>query len=306
MPEGGRMVFKLLKRKFYSVLIVIFILLIVIMVSAYLVIEKALVSDYTSKTADIARKTTNDFQIKTDYAEYIASIFINKLMEKTDENGRLREEDFNADISKIKIYDSDIDGLGIFWDNGSYFVSATDYVRFSPELNEMIKKANKEKWVVLDFKENGGYIFLLIPINNKQNMQEGFALVDVSSLKKTYKAESLFFKDAITYLQTNGDRLYLSGEKLKNKSEDGMLKIKEDIQSDLKIVMKFPMTEINERLFHVKIFLMLFGTVFAGLSVLVVHNMVRRITGELEILKNEIDTYAKEGNKKIMERGRRI
>ena len=170
----------------------------------------------------------------------------------------------------------------------------------------MIKKANKEKWVVLDFKENGGYIFLLIPINNKQNMQEGFALVDASSLKKTYKAESLFFKDAITYLQTNGDRLYLSGEKLKNKSEDGMLKIKEDIQSDLKIVMKFPMTEINERLFHVKIFLMLFGTVFAGLSVLVVHNMVRRITGELEILKNEIDTYAKEGNKKIMERGRRI
>ena len=53
--------FKLLKRKFYSVLIVIFILLIILMISAYLVIEKALVSDYTSKTEDIARKITDDF-----------------------------------------------------------------------------------------------------------------------------------------------------------------------------------------------------------------------------------------------------
>ena len=137
--------FKLLKRKFYSVLIVIFILLIILMISAYLVIEKALVSDYTSKTEDIARKITDDFRIKSDYAEDISELFVGQLMDKSDYNGDFISEEFNGNINEIKIYDSDIVGLGIFWNNGKCVISAAEYLKLAPEIRNAAKNLDQNR-----------------------------------------------------------------------------------------------------------------------------------------------------------------
>ena len=284
--------FKLLKRKFYSVLIVIFILLIILMISAYLVIEKALVSDYTSKTEDIARKITDDFRIKSDYAEDISELFVGQLMDKSDYNGDFISEEFNGNINEIKIYDSDIVGLGIFWNNGKCVISAAEYLKLAPEIRNAAKNLQEKKWLVIS-NENNGYIFLVLPIENKYNSEKGYAAVDVSLLKRTYESGSLFLRDASAYLQTGENRLYISGDGSKNKDSDCDMKHEEDISSDFKIVMKFPMTDVNNRFRNVKIYLIIFGIICMGLASLTVHNMVKRITGELEALKNEIDLYAK-------------
>lgn len=283
-----------LKRRFYSVLLVIAVLLAVILVSAYLIIEKALVSDYSMKTEDIARKITNDFQIKTDYAEYISLLFIDNLMAKTDNNGEFAEYDFNADVNKIRIYNSDIDGLGLFWDNGNRSLSSSKYLQYVPELKEVIKKENKTCWVIVkERKGEKGYLFLLTPVENEKNLQTGFALVEVTALKKSISEDNLFLKDAYIYFDASGETLDIIGGE-KKKSD---LVIEQQIQDSLKLVMHFPMSEVKNQLNRVKLYICLFGVVFICLSVFVVYRMVEKIVSELEFLKNEIDGYASEKNK---------
>lgn len=287
--------FKLLKRKFYSVLIVVFILLIILMISAYLVIEKTLVSDYTSKTEDIARKITNDFRIKSEYAEDISELFVGQLLNKSDYNGDFSNEEFTGNINTIKIYDSDISGLGIFWNNGRYSVSAAEYLMFEPEFRIGTKDMTEKKWFAMNDGLNNGYIFYVFPIENKYNAEKGIAVVDVSQLRRTYESDSLFLKDAVCYLETDSNRLYIGGGNSKYRNDNSIMVHREEIGDDFTMVMKFPMTDVSKRLRNVKIYLSLFVIACMGLAWFTMNKMVKKITGELEALKNEIDLFAKNG-----------
>ena len=287
-----------LRRKFYSVLIVILALVAVLMGSAYVVIENALVNDYTSKTADLARKVANDFRIKSDYAEDIALLFVGQLVEKTDQNGEIKNEEFQGNLNTIRIYDSDIDGLGIFWDNGRYMLSASAYFKYAQELRELSGNVGEKKWFVVSDGQNSGYIFLILPIVNSKSQERGFAAVDVTPLKRIYDSENMFFQDAVAYLETDGNRLYLGGAGSRYQEDSSVMTQSEQLQDGFQIVMKLPMSEVEDRLRHVKLFLILFGVLCVGFAYVTVRHMVRRITFELETLKREIDTYAKNGSGK--------
>lgn len=285
--------FKLLRRKFNSVLLVIAILLCVIMVLTYFVIEKALVSDYTNKTNDVARKITKDLQIKTDYVEYISLFFIDKIMEKADNYGNVAEYDFNNDVSKIKIYNSDIDGLGIFWDSGKSFLTNSLYFQYIPDAVEKLKGVDRNVWVAVNDEHNkSSYLFLLIPIQNPKNSQKGIVAVEATSLKKILKTDNLFLNDADIYFETAGDRFALLGSERSVVKTKHNLCIDEKVQDSLKLVLNFPMKGLNEQLNSVKFYMILFSILFLILAAAVVRRMINKIVNELEILKKEIDDYA--------------
>ena len=289
--------FRLLKRRFYSVVLVIGALVLVILISAYMSIDRALVNDYSVKTEDIANKTINDFKVKTDYVETMSLLFIENLLAKTDNNGEVAEYDFNSDVSKIKIYNGDIDGLGIFWDDGRQSLSGSLYMKYINELKDTINREKKTCWVIVDRNgsEEDGYLFLLTPVTNLKNMQSGFALVDATSIKRNVAKDNLFLKDAVIHFEANGKKLSLTSGRT---GEDDMV-VKSEFQNGLKMVMDFPMTELKNQLTRVKMYICLFGILFIGLAIFAVHGMVNGIVKELEMLKNEIDEFTLSKEEKI-------
>lgn len=289
--------FRLLKRRFYSVVLVIGALVLVILISAYMSIDRALVNDYSVKTEDIANKTINDFKVKTDYVETMSLLFIENLLAKTDNNGEVAEYDFNSDVSKIKIYNGDIDGLGIFWDDGRQSLSGSLYMKYISELKDTINREKKTCWVIVDRNgsEEDGYLFLLTPVTNLKNMQSGFALVDATSIKRNVAKDNLFLKDAVIHFEANGKKLLLTSGKT---GRDDMV-VKSEFQNGLKMVVDFPMNELKNQLMRVKMYICLFGILFIGLAIFAVHGMVNGIVKELEMLKNEIDEFALSKEEKI-------
>ena len=289
--------FRLLKRRFYSVVLVIGALVLVILISAYMSIDRALVNDYWVKTEDIANKTINDFKVKTDYVETMSLLFIENLLAKTDNNGEVAEYDFNSDVSKIKIYNGDIDGLGIFWDDGRQSLSGSLYMKYISELKDTINREKKTCWVIVDRNgsEEDGYLFLLTPVTNLKNMQSGFALVDATSIKRNVAKDNLFLKDAVIHFEANGKKLLLTSGKT---GKDDMV-VKSEFQNGLKMVVDFPMNELKNQLMRVKMYICLFGILFIGLAIFAVHGMVNGIVKELEMLKNEIDEFALSKEEKI-------
>ncbi len=289
--------FRLLKRRFYSVVLVIGALVLVILISAYMSIDRALVNDYSVKTEDIANKTINDFKVKTDYVETMSLLFIENLLAKTDNNGEVAEYDFNSDVSKIKIYNGDIDGLGIFWDDGRQSLSGSLYMKYISELKDTINREKKTCWVIVDRNgsEEDGYLFLLTPVTNLKNMQSGFALVDATSIKRNVAKDNLFLKDAVIHFEANGKKLLLTSGKT---GKDDMV-VKSEFQNGLKMVVDFPMNELKNQLMRVKMYICLFGILFIGLAIFAVHGMVNGIVKELEMLKNEIDEFALSKEEKI-------
>ncbi len=289
--------FRLLKRRFYSVVLVIGALVLVILISAYMSIDRALVNDYSVKTEDIANKTINDFKVKTDYVETMSLLFIENLLAKTDNNGEVAEYDFNSDVSKIKIYNGDIDGLGIFWDDGRQSLSGSLYMKYISELKDTINREKKTCWVIVDRNgsEEDGYLFLLTPVTNLKNMQSGFALVDATSIKRNVAKDNLFLKDAVIHFEANGKKLLLTSGKT---GKDDMV-VKSEFQNGLKMVVDFPMNELKNQLMRVKMYICFFGILFIGLAIFAVHGMVNGIVKELEMLKNEIDEFALSKEEKI-------
>ena len=289
--------FRLLKRRFYSVVLVIGALVLVILISAYMSIDRALVNDYSVKTEDIANKTINDFKVKTDYVETMSLLFIENLLAKTDNNGEVAEYDFNSDVSKIKIYNGDIDGLGIFWDDGRQSLSGSLYMKYISELKDTINREKKTCWVIVDRNgsEEDGYLFLLTPVTNLKNMQSGFALVDATSIKRNVAKDNLFLKDAVIHFEANGKKLLLTSGKT---GKDDMV-VKSEFQNGLKMVVDFPMNELKNQLMRVKMYIYLFGILFIGLAIFAVQGMVNGIVKELEMLKNEIDEFALSKEEKI-------
>ncbi len=289
--------FRLLKRRFYSVVLVIGALVLVILISAYMSIDRALVNDYSVKTEDIANKTINDFKVKTDYVETMSLLFIENLLAKTDNNGEVAEYDFNSDVSKIKIYNGDIDGLGIFWDDGRQSLSGSLYMKYISELKDTINREKKTCWVIVERNgsEEDGYLFLLTPVTNLKNMQSGFALVDATSIKRNVAKDNLFLKDAVIHFEANGKKLLLTSGKT---GKDDMV-VKSEFQNGLKMVVDFPMNELKNQLMRVKMYICLFGILFIGLAIFAVQGMVNGIVKELEMLKNEIDEFALSKEEKI-------
>ena len=289
--------FRLLKRRFYSVVLVIGALVLVILISAYMSIDRALVNDYSAKTEDIANKTINDFKVKTDYVETMSLLFIENLLAKTDNNGEVAEYDFNSDVSKIKIDNGDIDGLGIFWDDGRQSLSGSLYMKYISELKDTINREKKTCWVIVERNgsEEDGYLFLLTPVMNLKNMQSGFALVDATSIKRNVAKDNLFLKDAVIHFEANGKKLLLTSGKT---GKDDMV-VKSEFQNGLKMVVDFPMNELKNQLMRVKMYICLFGILFIGLAIFAVQGMVNGIVKELEMLKNEIDEFALSKEEKI-------
>lgn len=284
-------VFLQLKRRFYLILVVIAALLSVILVSAYMVINRALVSDYSAKTEDIARKTINDFRIKADYVEYMSLLFIDDLLARSEVPPEAAEYEFNADVSNIKVYNSDIDGLGIFWEDGSSSVSETMYLQYVSRLEDIIKKNNETTWVIVkEVSGEKGYLFLITPV--RRDKKTGFALVDATSLKNGLVQDNLFLKDAHIIFSDGAERLSITDSDAGCKRDRDTLIIDEKIRDSLTLIMEFPMTEVSAQLFKVKIYMLLFGFFFISLAVLAVWRMVNRIVGELEALKFEMDEYA--------------
>lgn len=285
--------FKMLKRKFYFVIIVIAVLLFAITVSAYFVIDKALTDDYTAKTNDIARKIINDFCIKTDYVESLACVFVEGISERTDHSGKVFEEDFNTDVNKIKIYNSDIDGAGVFRNNGYKAVTDSWYLRAAPELCSIAKDADGNVWAALkNERENRTGLFLLLPLSNSETEQSGIVMLEVTSLKKGLKADNIFMQNTEVYFETPKDRLYvLKTENTDNKTESDIC-INEEIQSGLNLVVNISMRGLKDQLNKVKIYMIVFYLVFLLLASAVTHRTVRKIVSELTSLKNDIDDYA--------------
>ena len=217
-------------------------------------------------------------------------LFIDNMLAKTDINGEVAEYDFNSDVNKIKIYNSDIDGLGIFWDDGRQSLSGSVYMKYINELKDTINREKKTCWTIVNQDDDGdsGYLFLLTPVTNSKNMKSGFALVDATSIKKDVVKDNLFLKDAVIYFKADGKKLALTSGKT---YKDDMV-VEREFNNGLKMIMDFPMTELKSQLVRVKKNICFFGIFFVGLAIIALHGMVNRIVRELETLKNEMDEYA--------------
>ncbi|MDD6762497.1 MAG: hypothetical protein PUD92_02470 [Clostridiales bacterium] len=285
--------FKILKRKFYFVIIVIAVLLFAITVSAYFVIDKALTDDYTAKTNDIARKVINDFRIKTDYIESLACFFAEGLNDKTDHSGTAFEDAFKTDVNKIKIYNSDIDGAGVFRNNGYKAVTNSRYLRAEQELCGMLDNGDENVWAALKSDSgNTSNLFLLLPLNNDGTKQSGIVMLEVTSLKKGLKADNIFMQNTEVYFETAKDRLYILETDHAEKKRDKNININEEIQPGLNMAVNISMRGLRDQLNKVKLYMIIFYFMFLMLAAVVVHRTVKKIVNDLTDLKKDIDDYA--------------
>ncbi|MDD6484757.1 MAG: hypothetical protein PUF72_09340 [Clostridiales bacterium] len=283
--------FRMLQKKFYFVILVIAALLFAIMVSAYFVIDKALTDDYTAKINDITRKIINDFRIKTDYIESIACFFKDGLDEISDSSGTVFEKNFNTDVNKIKIYNSDIDGAGVFYNNGYKAVTDSRYLRAAPELFEMIGDKDEIVWVALNSEnESTNSLFLLMPLENSEEEKSGIIMLEVTSLKKGLKADNIFLQNTEIYFDTPKDRLYILETDNKDDKEDNIY-INEEIQSGLNLAVNISMRGLRAQMNKVKVYMIIFYLVFLMLAITAVHRTVQKIVNELTALKKDIDDY---------------
>lgn len=284
--------FRMLKRKFYIVIVVIAVLLFAITVSAYFVIDKALTDDYTAKTNDIARKIINDFRIKTDYIESLACFFAEGLNDKTDNSGTAFEDAFNTDVNKIKIYNSDIDGAGVFRNNGYKAVTNSRYLRAEQELCGMLDNGDENVWAALkNERGNTTNLFLLLPLNNAGAEQSDIVMLEVTSLKKGLKADNIFMQNTEVYFETPKDRLYVLETDHADDKTDKNVYI-EEIQPGLNLAVNISMRGLREQLNKVKAYMIVFYLMFLMLAAAVVHRTVQKIVNELTDLKEDIDDYA--------------
>lgn len=285
--------FRMLKKKFYFVIIVIAVLLFAITASAYFVIDKALTDDYTAKINDIARKIINDFRIKTDYIESIACFFEEGLNEKADNSGTVLENNFYNDVNNIKIYNSDIDGAGVFCNNGYKAVTDSRYLRAAPELMGMLEDGNEIVWAALkNESENTNGLFLLLPLSNFDGEQSGIVMLEVTSLKKELKADNIFLQNAEIYFDTPKDRMYILETENADDKTGNNIYINEEIQTGLNLVVNISMKGLRDQLNKVKVYMIVFYLILLALAAVVIHRTVKKIANELTALKEDIDDYA--------------
>ncbi|MBE7044043.1 MAG: hypothetical protein E7397_00810 [Ruminococcaceae bacterium] len=283
--------FQLLRRKFFSVILVIGILLLVVLTVTFYLIYHTLMNDYTTKTVDFADKVTADMQTRTEYTNYIAELFV-KEMETA--NPEMTQLEFASDVNRIKIFNQNIQGAIHIENNIVQNTSTSEYIRMFQELRKTDLRGREPFWTIEKTMPYNQYLFLVIPYEEAD--RHGFFAVDTSGLKKGLISDNLFFEDATVWLSAGGESLRLMGEENEiPKQEDssfGMV-LRREIQEGMELVFQFPMTGMYQNLRNVLIWMILLALAFMLICSVVVRNMVNQLTGELEQLKEKMDKYAR-------------
>lgn len=284
---GSDDMFGLLQRKFYSVLFVILAVVSVMYIVMYSIIEQELTNDYITKVSDISAKMADDLKIKTDYVQQIAIYFLDNYMNENSEEKEVEEDNFEKELSRIKVYNSDIAGLAIFWDDGNYMLSKSAYLNYLSEMEKSIKN-QKECWMLVENENTDEkYVFFLIDIDDYSNEKKGFMVIDATPLIHNVVSADALFENENIYLLTPLNKLHI---KKTSQDENTGLIIRQKIQENLDIVIEFSTDKVNVYLSSLSKIIIIFILLFVGVVFLLLRRMIKNMIKNLNTLKNEIDS----------------
>jgi len=284
---GSDDMFGLLQRKFYSVLFVILAVVSVMYIVMYSIIEQELTNDYITKVSDISAKMADDLKIKTDYVQQIAIYFLDNYMNENSEEKEVEEDNFEKELSRIKVYNSDIAGLAIFWDDGNYMLSKSAYLNYLSEMEKSIKN-QKEYWMLVENENTDEkYVFFLIDIDDYSNEKNGFMVIDATPLIHNVVSADALFENENIYLLTPLNKLHI---KKTSQDENTGLIIRQKIQENLDIVIEFSTDKVNVYLSSLSKIIIIFILLFVGVVFLLLRRMIKNMIKNLNTLKNEIDS----------------
>jgi len=276
-----------LQRKFYSVLFVILAVVSVMYIVMYSIIEQELTNDYITKVSDISAKMADDLKIKTDYVQQIAIYFLDNYMNENSEEKEVEEDNFEKELSRIKVYNSDIAGLAIFWDDGNYMLSKSAYLNYLSEMEKSIKN-QKECWMLVENENTDEkYVFFLIDIDDYSNEKNGFMVIDATPLIHNVVSADALFENENIYLLTPLNKLHI---KKTSQDENTGLIIRQKIQENLDIVIEFSTDKVNVYLSSLSKIIIIFILLFVGVVFLLLRRMIKNMIKNLNTLKNEIDS----------------
>lgn len=276
--------FNLLKKKLYMILAMVFCILSVVLTFNYVIIEKTIRNDYIKKAEDIARKHIEDFNVKMDYVENITSVFLNNLQLKY--GGNIPFDNFNIEVSNIKIYSNDIDGIGIFFDNGRKIVSESVYLQYQQTFFEKIREDISSFWYIeTENNRKEQKLFFVMPFKQGDNL--GYVIADAGKLRKNFNPDGVFMKQSLISLENEYGRFIIYDEGNNNK-----INISKRLDNGINMKVLVQDAALKNRLRIALIAIIGFGLLVMFLAVIVARNIINSIISEMEKLKQEIDTYA--------------
>ena len=276
--------FNLLKKKLYMILAMVFCILSVVLTFNYVIIEKTIRNDYIKKAEDIARKHIEDFNVKMDYVENITSVFLNNLQLKY--GGNIPFDNFNIEVSNIKIYSNDIDGIGIFFDNGRKIVSESVYLQYQQTFFEKIREDMSSFWYIET--ENDGKeqkLYFVMPFKQGDNL--GYVIADAGKLRKNFNPDGVFMKQSLISLENEYGKFIIYDEGNNNK-----INIAKRLDNGINMKVLVQDAALKNRLRIALIAIIGFGLLVMFIAVIAARNIINSIISEMEKLKQEIDTYA--------------
>ncbi|MDD6735644.1 MAG: hypothetical protein PUE13_04950 [Clostridiales bacterium] len=276
--------FNLLKKKLYMILAIVFCILSVVLTFNYVIIERTMRNDYIKKVEDIARKHIEDFNVKMDYVENITSVFLNNLQLKY--GGNIPFDNFNIEVSSIKIYSNDIDGVGIFLDDGRKVVSKSMYLQYQEIFFEKIREDISSFWYI-ETQNNGEEqkLYFVMPFKHGENI--GYVIADAGKLRKNFSPDGVFMKQSLISLENEYGRFIIYDEGNNNK-----INISKQLDNGINVKVFVQDAALKNRLRIALIAIICFGLLVMFIAVIAARNIINSIISEMEKLKQEIDTYA--------------
>lgn len=277
--------FNLLKKKLYMILAMVFCILSVVLTFNYVIIERTIRNDYIKKVEDMARKHIEDFNVKMDYVENITSVFLNNLQLKYGGNIPF-DNYFNIEVSNIKIYSNDIDGVGIFLDDGRKVVSKSMYLQYQDIFFEKIREDISSFWYI-ETQNNGEEQKLYFVMPFKQGENIGYVIADAGKLRKNFNPDGVFMKQSLISLENEYGRFIVYDEGNNNK-----INISKRLDNGINMKVSLQDTALKKRLRIALLAIIGFGLIVMFIAVIAARNIINSIISEMEKLKQEIDTYA--------------
>lgn len=277
--------FNLLKKKLYMILAMVFCILSVVLTFNYVIIERTIRNDYIKKVEDMARKHIEDFNVKMDYVENITSVFLNNLQLKYGGNIPF-DNYFNIEVSNIKIYSNDIDGVGIFLDDGRKVVSKSMYLQYQDIFFEKIREDISSFWYI-ETQNNGEEQKLYFVMPFKQGENIGYVIADAGKLRKNFNPDGVFMKQSSISLENEYGRFIVYDEGNNNK-----INISKRLDNGINMKVSVQDTALKKRLRIALLAIIGFGLIVMFIAVIAARNIINSIISEMEKLKQEIDTYA--------------
>lgn len=277
--------FNLLKKKLYMILAMVFCILSVVLTFNYVIIERTIRNDYIKKVEDMARKHIEDFNVKMDYVENITSVFLNNLQLKYGGNIPF-DNYFNIEVSNIKIYSNDIDGVGIFLDDGRKVVSKSMYLQYQDIFFEKIREDISSFWYI-ETQNNGEEQKLYFVMPFKQGENIGYVIADAGKLRKNFNPDGVFMKQSLISLENEYGRFIVYDEGNNNK-----INISKRLDNGINMKVSVQDTALKKRLRIALLAIIGFGLIVMFIAVIAARNIINSIISEMEKLKQEIDTYA--------------